>query len=243
MRVALLTHNARAGDAIGNQVAEKLTFFLERGADVRVLLESERNLHPAIAPHWQRLDHAQPAGQGWQFLATADLAVVEYSQYYSLLELLPLIALGKPRILFDYHGVTPAGLWENHHREALEKGARQRGLAWFADSVLAHSEFTRRDLQASGLPTERLHVLAHPLDLGRFTPGRPRRHLLQVLGLGEATLLLFVGRLAPNKRVPLLVEALSRLGGRTPAVHLAVLGDTSDIYEAEAERCRQVAAS
>ena len=48
MRVALLSHNARAGDAIGNQVAEKLTFFLDRGAEVRVFVECDRSPHPAV---------------------------------------------------------------------------------------------------------------------------------------------------------------------------------------------------
>jgi glycosyltransferase involved in cell wall biosynthesis len=55
------------------------------------------------------------------------------------------------------------------------------------------------------------------------------------------TLLLFVGRLAPNKRVPLLVQALAKLQDVQPPVHLAVLGDTNDLYQAEAERCRQIA--
>src|SRR6266852_735451 len=107
MRVALLSYNAQAGDAIGNQVAEKLTFFLERGADVRVLVESDKRLHPVVRPYCQRLDRAEPAGEGWEFLSSTDLVVVEYGQYYELLNLLPLLAGGKPRILFDYHGVTP----------------------------------------------------------------------------------------------------------------------------------------
>src|SRR4051794_11979719 len=48
MRVTLISHNAQAGDAIGNQVAARAAFFRERGAEVRVLLESDRRLHPSL---------------------------------------------------------------------------------------------------------------------------------------------------------------------------------------------------
>lgn len=242
MRVALLTYNARAGDAIGNQLAEKLAFFVERGSEVRIFLESDQNLHPALAGQCQRLDAAEPVGEAWQFLSTADLVIVEYSQYFGLLGLLPLLAQTKARILFDYHGVTPPELWGQHNREALEKGLRQRGLAWFADLAVAHSEFTRRELQqCTGLTAERVRTLAHAIDSSHFRPGVPARPLRQLLGLNAATLLLFVGRLAPNKRAPLLVQALARLQDVQPPVHLAVLGDTKDLYQAEVERCRQIA--
>jgi hypothetical protein len=48
MRVAILTANAYAGDAIGNQVAEKVAFFLDRGAEVRVFSDSHHRLHPRV---------------------------------------------------------------------------------------------------------------------------------------------------------------------------------------------------
>src|SRR5260370_28972414 len=85
VQVALLSYNAQAGDAIGNQVAEKLAFFLDRGAEVRVFVESEQRLHAVVQPHCQRLDADRPARADWEFLATADLIVVEYGHFYSLL--------------------------------------------------------------------------------------------------------------------------------------------------------------
>src|SRR5438105_3578598 len=68
MRVALLSHNARAGDAIGNQVAEKLAFFRERGADVRVVVEADDRLHPALRRYTRVLSPAVPAGATWHDL-------------------------------------------------------------------------------------------------------------------------------------------------------------------------------
>jgi glycosyltransferase involved in cell wall biosynthesis len=239
MRVALLSYNAQAGDAIGNLVAEKLLFFLERGADVRAFVESDKRLHPAVRPHCQRLERVEPAGSVWEFLTSADLLIVEYGQFYRALTLLPLLVGGRPRILFDYHGVTPPELWSSHNREALEKGLRQRGLVWCADTVLVHSRFTRQELiRPTSYPQERVHVLGHPVDLKTYCPSPSLSSFRSQLGLESASILLFVGRLAPNKRVLLLVEALARLREVTPPVHLVLAGDTSDLYQAEAERCR-----
>ncbi len=242
MRVALLSHNAQAGDAIGNQVAEKLAFFLDRGADVNTFIESGANLHPAVRGHCRVLPAGRPDADAWTFLADCDLVVAEYGQYYPLLDLLPALAGGKPRLLLDYHGVTPPELWGLQNREALDRGVRQRGLVWCTDAALVHSAYTLRELREQcGFPADRLHRLGFPVDLDAFRPG-PGGAWRQTLGLGEATLLLFVGRLAPNKRVPLLVEALARLRDVRPAIHALVVGNAGDVYRTEAGRCRQLAA-
>src|SRR5947207_12861998 len=146
MRVAFLACSAPAGDAIGNQLAEKCAFFLERGADVRVFLESDHRLHPALqnlsfnagSVLRTRTDESQHE-ENWKFLTTADLIFVDYSQYYSLLDYLSLLGGGKARIIFDYHGVTPPHLWGDSNREGIEKGMCQRGLVWCADTALVHS--------------------------------------------------------------------------------------------------------
>ena len=192
MRVALLAYSAPAGDAIGNQLAEKLAFFLERGADVRVFLESDHRLHPALrdlslsARVMQRtlIDESQRK-ESWEFLATADRIFVDYSQYYKLLDWLPLLAGGKARIVFDYHGVTPPHLWGDSNREAIEKGMRQRGLVWCADAALVHSRFAQRELlAATDFPEAWIRRLAHPVDLERFSPGLPRLNWRERLGQG-----------------------------------------------------------
>jgi glycosyltransferase involved in cell wall biosynthesis len=241
MRVALLSHNAQAGDAIGNQLAEKLAFFLDRGADVRVFVESERHLHPSVRAHCRLVASPEPSGEGWQFITSADLVVVEYGQYYPMLDLVPLLAGGKPRVLLDYHGVTPPEFWGSHNREGLENGLRQRGLVWCADAAVAHSHFTARELSGpTNFPDQRLHVLSHPLDLGRFAPARPRLALRDRLKLENAFLLLFVGRIAPNKRLPVLIEAVHNLRGVSPEVHAVIIGDGGDAYASEFHDCRQL---
>jgi glycosyltransferase involved in cell wall biosynthesis len=250
MRVAFLSCSAPAGDAIGNQLAEKTAFFLEHGADVRVFLESDWRLHPALrdlsfrARQMQRTqtDESQE-DENWKFVATADLIFVDYSQYYESLDWLPLLAGGKARIILDYHGVTPPQLWGSCNREGIEKGVRQRGLVWCADAALVHSRFAEKELRAAtGFPENWIHRLGHPVDLERFSPGSPRFDWRQRLGLGPVKLLLFVGRMAQNKRVPILIDALALMKENRPAVHTIVVGDSSDAYAVETHRCRQRAA-
>jgi glycosyltransferase involved in cell wall biosynthesis len=235
MRVALLSYNARAHDAIGNHVAETVGFFLDRGAAVRVFVESTHQLHPDLRAYVQPVDAAEPSGPVWDYLSGADLVIAQFSQGCELLHYLPMLAGGKPRLMLDYHGVTPPELWPGSNWEALEQGLRQRGLIWCVDAAITHSDFTRRELTAAtGFPAERIHRLPLVVDATRFRPG-PRRSLHHRLGLGNVAILLYVGRLASNKRVPLLVDALTHLPAH---VHAVIIGDTTDIYASEAQRCR-----
>ncbi len=244
MRVALLTQHAPAGDAIGEQTAEKVAFFLERGADVRVFVESEYRLIPALRACTSVLAAEAPGTEAWHFLTTADLIVADYGHFYPLLQLLPRLCGGRPRILFDYHGVTPRDLWHGEGRAMVEAALRWRGLVWCADAALVHSEFARRELlAATGFPAERSSCLGYVIDNARFHPGQPACDLRQSLKLGSASLLLYVGRLAPNKRLPVLIEALTQLIDLTPPVLVVIAGDGTDVYEAELKRCRQHAAA
>ena len=242
MRVALLSHSAAAGDAIGRQIAEKVAFFADRGADVGVFVTSDRNLHPALAPYAHRFAPAEPHGPCWTYLTSTDLVLVEYSQHDPLFDLLPLLAGGRPRIVFDYHGVTPPNLGGANHRDALERGCRLRGLVWTADAAIVHSRFARNELIGdTRFPADRTRTVGYPIDTAWFSPGPSEQSLRSTLRLpADARILLFVGRLAPNKRVPVLVEALGRL--RDAAVHVVIVGDGDDVYGAERERCRERAA-
>jgi glycosyltransferase involved in cell wall biosynthesis len=239
MRVGLISSSGQARNAIGNQLAEKLGFFVDRGADVRIFLQSAQRLHPALRRHVQVIDKVQTSGPVWEFLAGADLVIADLAEAYDLLHFLPLLAGGKPRLLVDYHGITPAHLWSGWRRADLEEGLGRRGLAWCADYALVHSGFMHGDLVgATGFPADRVFQLDFPLH-ERFHPGSG--FLRAQLGLGSAALLLYVGRVAPNKRIPVLIEAVARLRNVQPEVHAVILGDDADIYSEEKRRCRGLA--
>ncbi len=111
MRVALIAHSAPRGDAIGNQVAARAGFFRERAADVRVYVESDARLHPDLLPITQVVNTPTELDAILADLRHCDLIVVDYSQNFQLLELIPSAAGRGPRIVFDYHGVTPPEFW------------------------------------------------------------------------------------------------------------------------------------
>ena len=126
MRVAVLTFNARSGDAVGNQVAEKLAFFRERGAEARVFLQDGRHLHPAVRQAAAVVADPEGDAAGRPFVLSADLVLAEYSQFYPLLAWLPAASADRRRIILDYHGVTPPPLWRDACPEAVAEGDSAR---------------------------------------------------------------------------------------------------------------------
>src|SRR5262249_54105276 len=151
--------------------------------------------------------------------------VVDYPQYYPLLDLLPLIADGKRRIVFDYHGVTPPSGRLANHRESLWRGREYRGVAGLADAAITHSKFAERELlDEVTIPARTRHQMGYVVDTAHFVPGQPITSLRKRLNLYGARLLLFVGRLAPNKRVPILIRALAEMRNDSPTVHAVIVG-------------------
>src|SRR4051812_40653033 len=131
MRVAIVAAAAPYRNAIGNLVAEKAEFFAERGAEVRVLLQSTARLDPRLVPFARRVDVL--TGPVWDDVAGSDLVFFEYSQDFPMLDGLPRLAGARPRVVVDYYGVSPAEGWPGPQRRLLEAGAKKRCLIGFAD--------------------------------------------------------------------------------------------------------------
>lgn len=102
-----------------------------------------------------------------------------------------------------------------------------RKLGQQYDSVVCASEDLAQRLRHGGVA----NVVTVPMGVepGRFTPANRnlavRASLLAECGLGpDATLLLAAGRLAPEKRLPMLVEAVT-MAGRHRELALAIFGE------------------
>jgi glycosyltransferase involved in cell wall biosynthesis len=95
--------------------------------------------------------------------------------------------------------------------------------------VVNHAE--RDGYLAHGLPPDRISVVPVPARLGRFTPGGPPgegESLRERLGIPPAApILLWIGRPAPVKRVPLLIDAFARVHQDHPDACLLLIGDFS----------------
>jgi glycosyltransferase involved in cell wall biosynthesis len=112
-------------------------------------------------------------------------------------------------------------------RRVLELAVRARNrLLCQADAGVAMSREIAREFAAAGLPAERIELLPHGIDIGRFrpVPVQERRALREALGLPvDGLVVTYCGRLLRGKGLELLLEAFARVGpGR--GAHLLLLG-------------------
>jgi glycosyltransferase involved in cell wall biosynthesis len=135
-----------------------------------------------------------------------------------------LRGFGGKRVLL-HHNITPPefhAAWDPEMVRICALGRAQlAGLREDVDLALADSEFSRRELEEAGFP--RTGVLPILLDFARYREA-PNPVLLRQLDDGRANLL-FVGRLAPNKRQEDLVRLASYWKRfLSPAVRLVLVG-------------------
>jgi glycosyltransferase involved in cell wall biosynthesis len=104
-------------------------------------------------------------------------------------------------------------------------------LRWFHNRTrvtLVPSQATRQRLLESGF--ERVEIWSRGVDANVFSPRHRDEGLRHSLGLGpDDPLLVYVGRLAPEKNIPALLQAFSRLrsalpAGRRDKLRLALVG-------------------
>lgn len=133
--------------------------------------------------------------------------------------ILPLArALGVP-LVTTFHGydATTAAAYARrsfflHRRYLAHRAELQRDGSLF----IAVSEFVKDRLLAQGYPPERTVVrpIGIPLDRFRATPGRARKPIV-----------LFVGRLAPEKGCAHLIDVMRRVEQECPEAELVIVGD------------------
>ena len=109
--------------------------------------------------------------------------------------------LGGARVL-QYHNITPAHFFAPYDAGLFRLAAIGRqelqSLAGRVDLALGDSEFNRRELEELGFA--RTGVMPIAVDTARFTNAPPRPALERILRDGLINIL-FVGRIAPNKRI------------------------------------------
>jgi glycosyltransferase involved in cell wall biosynthesis len=233
MQVSLIAQNLLPGDAVGDNLVRKARFFLGRGDDVRLLVAEPPPRPPAdLVPHLLTValgDLLTPSGDRLAGVSAhvrrSELVVYDYPVWYSLAESIRSLPAGA--VLFDYHGVTPPELWgSDAERDRFERSQAGTVLAHFAHLAIAHSRFAADELtRLSGLPGERIRVLPLAVPLDCFTPGPPDPALTARYGLAGQRVLLYVGRVAGNKRLDVLIRALARLRADLPEVRLLIVGD------------------
>jgi L-malate glycosyltransferase len=215
MRIDQLVPAFHRGDAIGDTAFHMRNFFREQGfvSDIYCLtrdpdLESE----------------SRPFAEFPETLS-GDVTVLHFALPSPLTARLAGLA---GRKVIVYHNITPAGFFVPYNSEMARicRVGREElaSLAPVVDLALADSEFNRLELGALGFRST--DVLPLFIDFGKYE--RPESAFVRDLYRDDRTNLLFVGRIAPNKRIEDLVRiAFYYKKYISPLVRLIVVGKTS----------------
>ncbi|RLC64501.1 MAG: hypothetical protein DRI80_01180 [Chloroflexota bacterium] len=226
MKVSLINLNLVAEDAIGTCIINQVHFFRRRGDDVHVYV-----LHP---PHNVPTDIEEVTsvvtlrelieGQEEHF-RLSDLYIYHYPGRHALME--SIRGIDRGTVIFYYHNVTPPELWGSDiGRDALMRDIEGSALVHYADLCITPSPFNKQDLvDRLGYAPDRICVLPLAVALEQFTPGDRDPKLVQRYELEGQQVLLFVGRMAGNKRIDILIEALARVKSQIPNTKLLLVGD------------------
>jgi glycosyltransferase involved in cell wall biosynthesis len=175
---------------------------------------------------------------------SAEISIFHYAIHYGLFEAIAEVQRGV--VVLDYHGVTPPGLWniDAAAHERMIAAQRQLGLVRYADYAIAHSGYTRAELLAhGGISPERVYTMGYEVPLERFRPGPRAEALAARYGLAPGQpVLLYVGRIATNKRIDDLVRALALVRSQLSDAVLLLVGDNrSELYAMVAAQIRSLA--
>jgi glycosyltransferase involved in cell wall biosynthesis len=246
-RATVVNGNCVRYDAIGNHLVAELEALRQAGYEPLLLVEHLDARLPLdvrrAAVSLRLADVRAPAPEvRWavEHFLLSDVVIVTFSTSYELCE---LITLARGTVVFDYHGVTPPELWgaENPGYRNQVQGQRSRNLVRYADYAMARSRYMRDELLQTGLiPAERVVVTP----LGQLplppkstpllwqTPSRDQEAPCVSPLLPDAgregppqRVLLYVGRMARNKRLIDLVEALALVRQHHPETCLLLVGD------------------
>jgi glycosyltransferase involved in cell wall biosynthesis len=103
-----------------------------------------------------------------------------------------------------------------------------RWLRKWADCVMILNEGMRTEALAARLPADKLLWMPNPVDTEHFSPvpDAQRRQLRAQHGLPpDASVIIYTGRLAPEKSLHVLVEAFATVRHQRPRAYLVLVGD------------------
>lgn len=179
---------AHGGDAVGDSARAIRDLLRNRGHEADIFaLTIDADLSDEIRPF------TDPAAR------RGDITVLHFAVPSPLTAALATV---RGRRVVQYHNVTPAHFFAPYDADIFRIAAVAREelqtLAGRVDLALGDSEYNRRELEALGF--SRTGVLPLVVDTGRLTNAPPRPALERVLDDGP-TNILFVGRIAPNKKL------------------------------------------
>lgn len=213
-RVDQILVGAVTGDAIFSEALMIREALRERSFRSDIYAEA---IEPCAA------DKAKPFARYKPRPGQADLLIFHYSLGSQVSDFVRRQG-SQARILLIYHNVTPASYFEGINEPLAAQIRRGRSeLAEFKDIVglaLADSEFNRRDLIAAGF--DRTGVLPLALDDAVYSV-QPSEEVMSKFD-DDYVNLLFVGRIAPNKKQEDVIRAFWHYRSINPQSRLFLVG-------------------
>lgn len=230
------------------QQAERLARFLAgRGLDVGVITRAGGGLPPRERRDgfWiERVSDRGPSKLGTvRFTLGAMLTLWrrrrEYGVLHAHLAFAPAVAaalmgrlLGK-RVIVKFGNSGAFG--DVQVSQASGRGRLKLGLLRrFVDANIALDEVMEGELLQAGFPRERVLRMVNGIQAERFARRAAPDAAKAALGLAGKTVLLYVGRLAPQKALPDLLTALDAARRARPELHLVLLGQGEERAALEA---------
>ncbi|MFM8323067.1 MAG: glycosyltransferase [Chloroflexota bacterium] len=120
--------------------------------------------------------------------------------------------------------------------QATRRGRlRLAALRRWADAIITLDEAMYAEAVSAGFDTQRLLRMNNGIDARDFAPRQPAQAAKAALGLQDALVALYAGRLAEQKSLPVLLEALQLAAPACPALRLLLLGDGPERPALEAQ--------
>ena len=217
MRVDQLVPTFHRGDAIGDAAFQMRDFFRSQGFSSGIYcLECDEGLEAEAGPF---VEFPAPGPD--------DVTILHFALPSPLTQ---GFARLKSRKILVYHNITPEGFFAPFNTEMARicRLGREElaSLAPVVDLVLADSEYNRRELPDLGY--RKTGVLPLVIDFKKYA--RPMSSFVHGLYRDDRTNILFVGRVAPNKRIEDLIRTTFYFKKYiSPLVRLIVVGKTSSL--------------
>ena len=214
-----LVANMRNGDATSQHTFDLVRRLRQQGMAIQIFHNYPNGPLPDdILPIVHQADYAD-------YHPSADITILQYPVWFPLAERFRQVP---GAAIFWYHGVTPPALWgARPGLETVQTAEVRTELAWHAHLAVAASPFTADELHRhSDYPRDRIHVVPLRIDVDALAQQPSEEELTALRRQWNAEgkrILLYVGRIAGNKRIDLLIHALAQL--QRSNVMLMIVGD------------------
>ncbi|MCR5477404.1 MAG: glycosyltransferase family 4 protein [Lachnospiraceae bacterium] len=227
-RVYQLLPSLAYGDAVSNDALQMHQVLKKAGYEVETsamdLVRRVRDTHPYLHKYGEV---PEPSGD--------DILLYHLSIGSPLHE---AIRRMKCRKVFVYHNITPASFFAGYSGRAeiqCRNGVREiREMADQPDLVLAVSSFNAEHLRSLGYTCE-IHRLPILMDFTEYD-AEPDKAVMEKYHRGQGHNIVFVGRVAPNKRQQDLIAAYAQYRRDTdPEARLFLVGGNAGLESYDAE--------